>query len=131
MALFSNFGVNRRNCLCGVQEYASAQFLDFLELAENCSFLDRKLISALNETVDEHESKIHTERFNLKKIFSSVSYAGIFSPQPPEILRTASHKNPVSIRIRGPLPGAIFSFDENLRSFDLNKSPINRLFLSL
>jgi len=25
---------------------------DFLELAENCSFLDRKLISALNETMD-------------------------------------------------------------------------------
>jgi len=54
MALFSNFGVNRRNRLCGVHEYASAQFLDFLELAENCSFLDRKLISALNETVDGH-----------------------------------------------------------------------------
>jgi hypothetical protein len=55
MALFRNFGVNRRNRLCGVQEYASAQFLDFLELAENCSFLDRKLISALNETVDGHD----------------------------------------------------------------------------
>jgi len=61
MALFSNFGVNHakdvtglRNRLCGLQEYASAQFLDFLELAENCSFLDRKLISALNETVDGH-----------------------------------------------------------------------------
>jgi hypothetical protein len=54
MALFCNFGVNRRNRLCGVHEYASAQFLDFLELAENCSFLDRKLISALNGTVDGH-----------------------------------------------------------------------------
>ena len=54
MALFSNFGVNRRNRLCGVHEYASAQCLDFLELAENCSFLDRKLISALNETVGGH-----------------------------------------------------------------------------
>jgi hypothetical protein len=52
MALFRNFGVNRRNRLCGIQKYASAQFFDFLELAENCSFLDRKLISALNETVD-------------------------------------------------------------------------------
>ena len=45
--------------LCALQfypdhEYASAQFLDFLELAENCTFLDRKLISALNETVDGH-----------------------------------------------------------------------------
>ena len=37
---------------CGIQEYSSAQLLDFLELAENCSFLDRNLISALNETVD-------------------------------------------------------------------------------
>ena len=57
MALFRNFGVNLRNRLCGVHEYASAQFLDFLELAENCSFLDRKLISALNETVDGHYLK--------------------------------------------------------------------------
>jgi hypothetical protein len=40
--------------LCGVHEYASAQCHDFLELAENCSFLDRKLISALNETVGGH-----------------------------------------------------------------------------
>ena len=54
MALFRNFGVNRRNRLCGVQEYASAQFLDFLELAENCTFLDRKLASALYKTVDGH-----------------------------------------------------------------------------
>jgi len=45
MALFRNFGVNHakdvtglRNCLCGVHEYASAQFLDFLELAENGDF---------------------------------------------------------------------------------------------
>jgi hypothetical protein len=35
MALISNFGVNRRNRLRGAQEYASAQLLDFLELAEN------------------------------------------------------------------------------------------------
>jgi len=54
MALFHNFGVNRRNRLCDIQEYASAQFLNFLELAKNCIFLDRKLISALNETVDGH-----------------------------------------------------------------------------
>jgi len=38
MALFRNFGVNRRNRLCGVHEYASAQFFDFLELAENGDF---------------------------------------------------------------------------------------------
>ena len=62
MALFSNsppasgqVSVNRRNCLCGVHEYASAQSLDFLELAENCTFLDRKLISALYETADGHK----------------------------------------------------------------------------
>ena len=47
MALFRNFGVNRQNRLCGIQEYASAQLLDFLELAKNCTFLDRKPISAL------------------------------------------------------------------------------------
>jgi len=54
MALSRNFGVNRRNCLCGIQEYASAQFFDFLELAKNFTFLDRKLISALYETADGH-----------------------------------------------------------------------------
>ena len=54
MALSRNFGVNRRNRLCGLQKYASAQFLDFLELAEKSSFLIRKLISVLNETVDGH-----------------------------------------------------------------------------
>jgi hypothetical protein len=53
MALFRNFGVNRRNRLCGIQEYASAQSLDFLELAENCTFLDRKLISTLYGIADE------------------------------------------------------------------------------
>jgi hypothetical protein len=62
MALFRNFGVNRWNRLCGVQEYASAQFLDFLELAKNCSFLDRKLISALNETVDGHQLSANPSR---------------------------------------------------------------------
>ena len=37
-------GVTRlRNRLCGEQESASAPFLDFLKLAENCTFLDRKL----------------------------------------------------------------------------------------
>jgi hypothetical protein len=62
MALFRNFGVNHakdvtglRNRSCGVQKYASAQLLDFLELAENCTFLDRKLTSALKEAVDGHK----------------------------------------------------------------------------
>ena len=47
MALFRNFGVNHakevtglRNRLCGIQKYASAQFFDFLERTENCSFLE-------------------------------------------------------------------------------------------
>ena len=47
--------------MCGIQKYASAQFLDFLELAENCSFLDRKLISALYKTVDGHETCLLTK----------------------------------------------------------------------
>ena len=32
---------------------------DFLELAENCTFLDRKLTNALNKTVDGHELGIN------------------------------------------------------------------------
>jgi hypothetical protein len=54
MALFRNFGVNLRNRLCGVHKYASPQFLDFLELTKNCTFLDRKLNSALKEAMDGH-----------------------------------------------------------------------------
>jgi hypothetical protein len=55
MTLFRNFGVNRRNRLCGVQNRPpSRNATDFLELAENGSFLDRKLTSALGETVDGH-----------------------------------------------------------------------------
>jgi hypothetical protein len=63
MALFRNFGVNRRHRLCGVQKYASAQSLDFLELAENCSFLDRKLISALYKTA-RIDTKYHKGKGN-------------------------------------------------------------------
>jgi hypothetical protein len=55
MALFRNFGVNRRNRLCGVQNRPPPRnAADFLELAENCAFLDRKLSGALSETVDGH-----------------------------------------------------------------------------
>jgi hypothetical protein len=55
MALFRNLsacpveceayssGVNLRDCLCDVLQYASAQLIDFLDLAKNCSFLNRKL----------------------------------------------------------------------------------------
>ena len=42
-ALFRNLFVNLRNFLCDVPRYVSAQFLDFLDLAKNCSFLARKL----------------------------------------------------------------------------------------
>ena len=43
MALFRNLGVKLRVCLCDVPRYASAQLLVFLDLAENCSFLNWKL----------------------------------------------------------------------------------------
>ncbi len=43
MALFRNLGVKLRGCLCDVPRYASAQPLVFLDLAENCSFLNWKL----------------------------------------------------------------------------------------
>ncbi len=44
MALFRNLGVNLRDRLCDVQMYVSAQSLDFLDLAKNCSFLNWKLV---------------------------------------------------------------------------------------
>ena len=57
MDLFRNFGVNRRNCLCGVQNRPPPRnAADFLELAEYFTFPDWKLTSALNETVDGHAS---------------------------------------------------------------------------
>jgi len=37
-ALFRRGGVNPQACLCGVPMYASAQTLDFLATAKNCSF---------------------------------------------------------------------------------------------
>jgi hypothetical protein len=47
MALSHNFGVNRRNRLCGIQNRLPPRnAADFLELAENRTFLDRKLTSA-------------------------------------------------------------------------------------
>jgi hypothetical protein len=65
MAFSRNFGVNHAKDVTGLAESlvrrtqpsASALFLDFLELAENCSFLDRKLTCGLNETMDGHEIK--------------------------------------------------------------------------
>jgi ribonuclease Z len=43
MVLFRNLGVNLRDRLCDVPRYASAQSLDFLDLAKNCSFVNWKL----------------------------------------------------------------------------------------
>ena len=43
MALFRNLGVNLQDRLCGVPRYASAQSLEFLDLAKNSSFLNWKL----------------------------------------------------------------------------------------
>jgi hypothetical protein len=37
-ALFPNLGVNPHACLCGVNNYASVQALDFLDLGGNGSF---------------------------------------------------------------------------------------------
>jgi hypothetical protein len=42
MALFRNLGVNLRDRLCDVPMYASAQSLDFLDLAKDSSFLNWK-----------------------------------------------------------------------------------------
>ena len=44
MALFPNLGVKLRGCLCDVPRYASAQPLVCLDLAENCLFLNWKLM---------------------------------------------------------------------------------------
>jgi hypothetical protein len=43
MALFRNLFFNLRNFFYGVLDHASAQSLDFLDLAEDCSFLNWKL----------------------------------------------------------------------------------------
>jgi hypothetical protein len=40
MALLRNLCVNLQDFLCDVLQYASAQSLDFLDLAQNCSFMN-------------------------------------------------------------------------------------------
>ena len=70
MALSRNFGVNHAlgdrvwNRLCGIQNRLPPRnAADFIELAENCTFLDRKLINTINETGDGHEgSKGHGKK---------------------------------------------------------------------
>ncbi len=54
MALFRNLCVKLRNCLCDVLQYVSAQSLDFLDLAKNCSFLNRKLRRVHPELLGGH-----------------------------------------------------------------------------
>ena len=49
---FHNFSAKQWNRLRISPENASAQFLDFLELAGNYGFLERKLIRALKIAVD-------------------------------------------------------------------------------
>ncbi|MGB5422355.1 MAG: hypothetical protein WBN03_09355 [Desulfobacterales bacterium] len=55
MALFCNFGVNLRNRCATYTVTPPRNAADFLDLAENCTFLDRKLTSALKEAVDGHK----------------------------------------------------------------------------
>jgi hypothetical protein len=64
MALFRNFGVNLAEggqvggiACAAYRSMPPRNAADILELAKNCTFLDRKLISALNETVDGHYRK--------------------------------------------------------------------------
>jgi len=54
MALFRNLGVNLWVCLGGVLSYVSAQPLDFLDLAKNCSFLNWKRYRAHISFMDAH-----------------------------------------------------------------------------
>jgi len=71
MALFRNFSVNQTKDVTGPAELlvgrtepsASAQFLDFLELAEICAFLDWKPISAHNETMDGHWLRVLNDNY--------------------------------------------------------------------
>jgi hypothetical protein len=70
MILFRNFGVNRAEGgqfggIAGAAAYRSMpphNAADFLELAKNCTFLDRKLFSALYETADGHYLNIPSFR---------------------------------------------------------------------
>ena len=42
--------------MCGIQNRLPPRnAADFIEFAENCPFLDRKLINTINETGDGHE----------------------------------------------------------------------------
>ncbi len=62
MALFHNsppgsgqVGVNRGIACAAYKSMPPRNAADFLELAENCTFLDRKLIIVINEYPDGHQ----------------------------------------------------------------------------
>ncbi len=55
-ALFHQLGVNLRIRLCGVKYYASAQILDFLDLAKYSFFPNQKRISLPPEFPDGNQS---------------------------------------------------------------------------
>ena len=57
MALFRNLGVNLQDRLCGVPTYASAQSLDFLDLAKNSSFLIQPHCCGIRKVKDHPEGK--------------------------------------------------------------------------
>jgi hypothetical protein len=44
MVFWKNLCVKRRHRLCGVARYASAQWLDFLDLDQKFSFVNRQLL---------------------------------------------------------------------------------------
>jgi len=52
--------INRRDSLCDVLQYVSAQSLDFLDLVQKISFLDRKFPCTQNPIVDGHQLEVHT-----------------------------------------------------------------------
>ena len=54
MALFRNLGVKLRVSLCDVLSYLFAQPLVFLDLAENCSFLNWKPAVPTSSFMDGH-----------------------------------------------------------------------------
>jgi hypothetical protein len=63
--------------LCGVHEYASEQFLYFLELANYCIFLDQKPIRALYETFAGH----YLEAFSKLGFWLKIKADPSFDPQ--------------------------------------------------
>jgi hypothetical protein len=54
MAFVRKLGVNRRDSLCGVLLYASAESLDFLDLTKKFSFLIWKPLVCIFLFMDKH-----------------------------------------------------------------------------